>query len=678
MVPPYCTTTDNFECYAEGTPACCHMENPAACTSLTAPPCDVSRSTTSSTYTPDPPSDLAMMTLPSLSLPPGGLHNCNEIIPSDYENGIIPKEVISAMIAPIFGEAAAAVVGLVQYDVRARKVCTTCQEMNELWEANNACSIDIDGEPCTSKAFATEVMPYCTEGSFAYGRTMSGLLLEPIDPTTKEPIVGKVAATIFNNPTSNDPFNVPSQWPSNIATTPNSFVVGIFPASAGTYTLLPDVLGLGEDWESVRSYMIKALYQASAVPLLLKAKDVIEKENKCTELDKRVNVMGFSEAGYATIAISHAIDMLDDDYMHTYTGVGGAPIQLSSVQLTEAVVKMYEGTFPLPQYLVRLGNAYSSTNGDVVNTDKGQDMITAEYLDPIDENKDVREWVKAGLSYEEMVPYIPKPPSGLFTDLLNPSFLNMIINSNDAGYIDPCNSEFKTDDVDALCEAIVDQDMNDTLSSFEYPVVICHSPEDEIIFYSNVPNTTLNNNLIMIEDLPFIGDIVKPSGGHRESGGQCTFGFILAFVAPPETSNIRSILPVDDPDGTCGGEAGGTGPTTTSSPTSPGSDIATAGTLATSSSVVDGGASGTNSTTNTAPTASGSDDVDGGEATGSPMASPTESDVSGSDDVDGGETAGSPTPSPTESDVVSAAHVLSTLTSVVAAMLIIAVSTIIL
>jgi len=398
--------------------------------------------------------------------------------------------------------------------------------------------------------------------------------------------------------------------------------------------------------------MNKALYQASAVPLLLKAKDAIEKENTCTELDKRVNVMGFSEAGYATIAISHAIDMLDDDYMHTYTGVGGAPIQLSSVQMTDSIVRMHAGTFPLPQYLVRLGNGYSSTNSDVANTDKGQDMISEEYLDPVDENKDVREWVKAGLSYEEMVPYMPKPPSGLFTDLLNPSFLNMILNSNNAGNFDPCNSEFMTDDVDLLCEAIVDQDVNDTLSSFEYPVVICHSPEDEIITYSNVPNTTLNNNLIMIEDLPFIGNIVKPSGNHIESGGQCTFGFILAFVAPPETSNIRSILPVDDPDGTCGGEADGTDPTTTSSPTSPGSDITTAGTLATSSSDVDGGASGTNSTTNTAPTVSGSDDVDGGEATGSPTASPTESDV-------------------------SAAYVLSTLMSVVAAMVAIAASTII-
>ena len=89
-------------------------------------------------------------------------------------------------------------------------MCTTCEEMNKLWEANNACEAN---GPCTSKTFASasEVMPYCVKGIFAYGRTMSGLLLEPIDPTTKEPLVGKIAATVYNFPTDTNPFLAPSQ-----------------------------------------------------------------------------------------------------------------------------------------------------------------------------------------------------------------------------------------------------------------------------------------------------------------------------------------------------------------------------------------------------------------------------------------------------------------------------------
>ena len=49
---------------------------------------------------------------------------------------------------------------LALYDVRAHKICTSCEDMNKLWKEENA------------EAFASEVMPYCIEGSFASGRTI--------------------------------------------------------------------------------------------------------------------------------------------------------------------------------------------------------------------------------------------------------------------------------------------------------------------------------------------------------------------------------------------------------------------------------------------------------------------------------------------------------------------------
>ena len=36
--------------------------------------------------------------------------------------------------------------------------------------------------------------------------------------------------------------------------------------------------------------------------------------------------------GYAAVATAAAIDGLNDGYIHTYTGVGGAPIKLSTEQ----------------------------------------------------------------------------------------------------------------------------------------------------------------------------------------------------------------------------------------------------------------------------------------------------------------------------------------------------------
>ena len=274
----------------------------------------------------EPEDDEISTTLPKLTLPEGGLNKCNEPIPSEFPDNIIPKEVVAGILQGLmqqFGldEVATQMESLALYDVRVHKICTSCEEMNMLWEEEK-------------ESNANEVMPYCDEGSFAYNRTMSGLLLEPIDSVTKQPVVGKIGTTIYNYPTETNPFIAPSQtWPLNVATNPPEELGALAAASAGTYTIVPDVLGLGEDWEGVRSYIVKSLYSASAVPLLLKAQDMVKNNTSCTEMDTRVAIMGYSEGGYATVVISDAIDTLDDGYEQTYLGVGGAPIKISTEQL---------------------------------------------------------------------------------------------------------------------------------------------------------------------------------------------------------------------------------------------------------------------------------------------------------------------------------------------------------
>lgn len=70
----------------------------------------------------------------------------------------------------------------------------------------------------------------------------------------------------------------------------------------------------------------------------------------------------------------------------------------------------------------------------------------------------------------------------------------------------------------------------------------------------------------MIEDVPFIGDLVQPSGTHVQSGGQCLLGFIFPYVGDAATSPIRNIAPLDDPDEAC---------VTSTSSTSPGMGVTT-------------------------------------------------------------------------------------------------------
>jgi len=191
----FCTYAPDFSCYETGWPACCSDD--ASTCPQNQPPCEI----TSTTSSLSPNTEIPVTAFTALTLPEGGLRTCNEVIEMDYPDNILPKEIILAILEGMIEqsypvEAVEAgkeqMAALVKYDLRAHKICATCEEANAMWEAKNAC---IDGEPCTSKSFASEVMTYCMESSFAYGRTMSGLLLEPIDSVTKDPIVGRVAVS---------------------------------------------------------------------------------------------------------------------------------------------------------------------------------------------------------------------------------------------------------------------------------------------------------------------------------------------------------------------------------------------------------------------------------------------------------------------------------------------------
>ena len=212
---------------------------------------------------------------------------------------------------------------LVKWNVRVHKICTTCAEMNTLWEKQH-------------DAQASVAMPYCDTGKFASGKTMSGLVLEPIDPYNNKPVVGEVATTLFPMDISTNPLKAFSEIKDLDGLFDKDTIYPLLTASSGTYTIVPDVLGNGEDWKSTRSYRVKNVYQASTIPLLLKLQEDVGTKYNCTVLDKRVAIVGYGgEGGYSAAAIAEAMDMLDDGYVHTFTAVGGAPISTAKEQLKE-------------------------------------------------------------------------------------------------------------------------------------------------------------------------------------------------------------------------------------------------------------------------------------------------------------------------------------------------------
>lgn len=113
--------------------------------------------------------------------------SCNEVI------NVIPTQltlaymnaVVDAYVgdnADVSNELKFLLESTVKYNIRTRKACTSCEEANEIWER-------------THGGKAGKVMDYCKVGTFQYGRTMSGLVMEPIDPTTGELVEGKLAVS---------------------------------------------------------------------------------------------------------------------------------------------------------------------------------------------------------------------------------------------------------------------------------------------------------------------------------------------------------------------------------------------------------------------------------------------------------------------------------------------------
>jgi hypothetical protein len=99
----------------------------------------------------------------------------------------------------------------------------------------------------------------------------------------------------------------------------------------------------------------------------------------------------------------------------------------------------------------------------------------------------------------------------------------------------PCNSSNPAvSDIapKELCAALVDNDLTQTVLSAKHPVRLCHSPDDVLVDFGNVPNTSLNDNL----------ELSLASGSHVEAAFVCLTQVVLWCLSPdfvdfdPETA----------------------------------------------------------------------------------------------------------------------------------------------
>ena len=240
---------------------------------------------------------------------------CNDIVATwsletltELTNAVINKtfEVSEAAILQI------ALVPVMKYGVQIRKICTSCEEMGMHEEEMHK--------------------EYCATNNYGYNLTQSGLLLLPIDADTGSIRQGTMPAALYNHPSVLR--EAPTVWfgkDSNILVFLNLVV-----ASTGIINIMPDYLGYGGYdnagfWDNVafKAYLIKKGYQTSIMPLWYKTAQIVQRDSNCTAaLGNAVAIFGYSEGGYASVAMADTMYKAGINVVHVDTG--GAPIDLET------------------------------------------------------------------------------------------------------------------------------------------------------------------------------------------------------------------------------------------------------------------------------------------------------------------------------------------------------------
>jgi hypothetical protein len=248
----------------------------------------------------------------------------------------------------------------------------------------------------------------------------------------------------------------------------------------GTTLIMPDYSGAGESAGSLyRPYLLKRSYQVATLPLLRKAEEILKKETNCAAaMDDAFYIFGHREGGYGAVAVADMLATMGKTIISLTSS--GAPFRLATAQLKFFAEKALANDFPeeARHLLPLIGSSFSSTS-PLDNFGMNQDLLSS----------DIRESVVAAVNSEadesalaELVD--DKEPLKMFNSTFVTNMLLAV--SNDLS--GPCDPSLLTMDTTLLCAALVKQDLVSTLLSARYPRNLCHSPNDNVIAFENIPS----------------------------------------------------------------------------------------------------------------------------------------------------------------------------------------------
>lgn len=353
--------------------------------------------------------------------------------------GITSRDVISGLVASL-GQAFGNVTldQNVNYNVQAIVHCASCENV-----------------ATTALLMAEGFGSYCAERSYGYNVTHSGLLLLPIDVDTNEIIANrKLKGSVFMHSLTTDTSLAPSEvFPQDLAfflqNAPDPAIAigslynvlgGLFAASSGVVSLIPDYVGFGQSSFLTKSLSSK-LYRQASIPLWLQAQSVISNmTNDCTQLDNVATVGGYSEGGISSFAVSLALHDLGVEILSCNSGAASFDVvgflQWHLREFDQGTMETFVAVV-----IAYIGVALSSTDPDLANSNVGQDLLLKEWMDSSNFSKWAQGWISSDLDAAEIASYIPFPD---YVSMLNPNITEMIRVSASFGVL-PCCLLFRID-----------------------------------------------------------------------------------------------------------------------------------------------------------------------------------------------------------------------------------------
>jgi hypothetical protein len=196
----------------------------------------------------------------------------------------------------------------------------------------------------------------------------------------------------------------------------------------------------------------------------------------------------------------------------------------------------------------------------LANAETGQNLVNSNWDIANNVTRNVRSWFAVGNETKTKVEILQLLRATNVTFLVNTD-LRVIYNAARAdGVLDACSSTtsdggaaYMTDTTNQLCQALVDGTLWDELSTdVNFPTVICHSPDDELVGLVNVPSVS-DTPFVMLYD-PSLPALV-PGGTHAEAEISCALDpvTVLAFGevdTPVQLQTVGYLLLQEEPSRT--------------------------------------------------------------------------------------------------------------------------------